>query len=96
VPARLAERDLTLEPDKIARAARAHATVEHGAETMPDDYAALARLLLRAEGVASSLIEGVTAPVVDIRLRRRTSAARPCRVGGAAAARVARPIGRAT
>jgi Fic family protein len=33
---------------------------------MPEDYAALARLLLRAEGVASSFIEGVTAPVVDI------------------------------
>jgi len=33
---------------------------------MPQDYAALARLLLRAEGVASSFIEGVSAPVVDI------------------------------
>jgi Fic family protein len=33
---------------------------------MPEDFAALARLLLRAEGVASSFIEGVTAPVVDI------------------------------
>src|SRR5947209_4426154 len=33
---------------------------------MPDDYTTLARLLLRAEGVASSFIEGVTAPVVDI------------------------------
>jgi len=33
---------------------------------MPADFAALARLLLRAEGVASSFIEGVTAPVVDI------------------------------
>ncbi|MGQ0616091.1 MAG: Fic family protein [Acidimicrobiia bacterium] len=66
VPARLADRDLTLDADIVARAARAQAAVEHGAETMPDDYAALARLLLRAEGVASSFIEGVTAPVVDI------------------------------
>jgi len=66
VPARLAERDLTLNADTVARAARAQAAVERGAETMPDDYAALARLLLRAEGVASSFIEGVTAPVVDI------------------------------
>ncbi len=66
VPTRLAERDLTLTADTVARAARAQAAVEHGAETMPDDYAALARLLLRAEGVASSFIEGVTAPVVDI------------------------------
>lgn len=77
VPARLAERDLTLDPDTVARAARAHAAVEHGAETMPDDYAALARLLLRAEGVASSFIEGVTAPAVDIVLAEAGDGAEP-------------------
>ncbi|MCB9373237.1 MAG: Fic family protein [Microthrixaceae bacterium] len=66
VPTPLAERDLTLDAATIARAARAQAAVEHGAETMPEDHAALARLLLRAEGVASSFIEGVTAPVVDV------------------------------
>ena len=66
VPTRLAERDLTLAAEAIARAARAQAAVEHGAETMPENFAALARLLLRAEGVASSFIEGITAPVVDI------------------------------
>lgn len=77
VPARLAERDLTLEPDTIARAARAQAAVEHGAETIPDDVAALARLLLRAEGVASSFIEGVTAPAVDIVLAENDDHAGP-------------------
>ena len=66
VPARLAERNLTLDAETVARGARAQAAVEHGAETMPDDYAALARLLLRAEGVASSFIEGVTAPTLEI------------------------------
>jgi Fic family protein len=66
VPARLADRDLTLDLQSVAGAARAQAAVEHGAETMPEDFAALARLLLRAEGVASSFIEGVTAPVVEI------------------------------
>jgi Fic family protein len=66
VPTRLADRDLELAPASVAAAARAQGAVEHGAETMPEDYAALARLLLRAEGVASSFIEGVTAPVVDI------------------------------
>jgi len=66
VPTLLAERDLALSAETVARAARAQAAVEHGAESMPEDYAALARLLLRAEGVASSFIEGVTAPVVDI------------------------------
>ena len=66
VPTSLAQRDLALGPNTVARTARAQAAVEHGAESMPEDYAALARLLLRAEGVASSFIEGVTAPVVDI------------------------------
>ncbi len=68
VPIRLAERDLALDADTIARTARAQATVEYGADAMAEDYAALARLLLRAEGVASSFVEGVTAPVVDITL----------------------------
>ena len=66
MPTRLADRDLALDSPTVADAARAQAAVEHGAESMPEDFAALARLLLRAEGVASSFIEGVTAPVVDI------------------------------
>ncbi len=66
VPVLLAQRDLTLTPETVARAARAHAAVEHSAESMPTDDEPLARLLLRAEGTASSYIEGVTAPVVDI------------------------------
>jgi Fic family protein len=66
VPARLADRHLALDSASVAAAARAQAAVEHGAEAMPADFAALARLLLRAEAVASSSIEGVTAPVVDV------------------------------
>jgi Fic family protein len=66
VPTRLADRDLVLDAWSVAAGALAQAAVEHGAETMPEDFAALARLLLRAEGVASSVIEGVTAAVVDI------------------------------
>jgi Fic family protein len=66
VPTRLSDRDLSLDARTVADAARAQSAVEHAAESMPDDFAALARLLLRAEGVASSFIEGVTAPVVDI------------------------------
>jgi Fic family protein len=66
VPTRLADRDLQLDAGTLAAAAKAQADVEYGADAMPDDYAALARLLLRAEGVASSFIEGVTAPLVDV------------------------------
>src|SRR6516225_6925733 len=67
VPTLLARRDLTLTAETVARAATAAAEVRHGAAALADhDYEPLARLLLRAEGVASSFIEGVRAPVVDI------------------------------
>ena len=85
VPARLADRDLTLDPRTVAVAARARAGVEHGAETMPEDFAALARLLLRAEGVASSFIEGVTAPVVDVVLAESDERGSPSAAGWVAA-----------
>ncbi len=77
VPTKLADRDLTLDTRTVAEAARAQAAVEHGAESMPEDFAALARLLLRAEGVASSFIEGVTAPVVDIVLAEADESGTP-------------------
>ena len=77
VPTRLADRDMTLDAQTVADAARAQAAVEHGAESMPQDFAALARLLLRAEGVASSFIEGVTAPVVDIVLAETDESGSP-------------------
>ena len=86
VPTRLADRDLSLDAGTVAAAARAQAAVEHGAETMPEDFAALARLLLRAEGVASSFIEGVTAPVVDIVLaEEEAEGAAPSAAGWVAA-----------
>lgn len=66
VPALLADRDLTLSPRAVVRTARATAQLHLSAEGMPDDLGPLARLLLRAEGLASSYIEGVTAPVVEV------------------------------
>jgi hypothetical protein len=77
VPTALADRGLKLGPETVARSARAQFAVELGAATMPEDYAALARLLLRAEGVASSFIEGVTAPVLDIVLAEADEDAAP-------------------
>jgi Fic family protein len=77
VPTPLADRDLTLDARTVADAARAQAAVEHGAESMPEDFAALARFLLRAEGVASSFIEGVTAPVVEIVLAEADESGSP-------------------
>ena len=67
VPARLADRDLGLEEATVAAAARAGADVTRAAAALGShDFAALARLLLRAEAVASSFIEGVSAPAVDV------------------------------
>ncbi|HTT86700.1 MAG TPA: Fic family protein, partial [Acidimicrobiales bacterium] len=66
VPTPLAQRDLVLGAPTVARTATAAAEVRHAAAQLSLDVEALARLLLRAEGVASSHIEGITAPVVDI------------------------------
>lgn len=85
VPTPLSDRDLTLDARSIAVASRAQAAVEFGAESMPEDFAALARLLLRAEGVASSYIEGVTAPVVDVVLAEADESGTPSAAGWVAA-----------
>ncbi len=66
VPTLLSERDLTLSAAAATRCGAAEASVATGATALPEDYAPLARLLLRAEGIASSYVEGVAAPVVDV------------------------------
>ncbi|MCU1390768.1 MAG: uncharacterized protein JWL72_4106 [Ilumatobacteraceae bacterium] len=74
VPTSLAERNLELSIATLERTVRARADVEHAAEGMPEDFAALARLLLRSEGVASSYIEGIVAPVIDVVLAEQNAA----------------------
>lgn len=66
VPTLLSERDLTLSPHAANRCGAAEVSVANGAAALPEDYGPLARLLLRAEGMASSYVEGVSAPVVDV------------------------------
>lgn len=66
VPALLSERDLPLSPATVRHLATAAAQVDVGAASMPADYEPLARLLLRAEGVASSYLEGLAAPLADV------------------------------
>ncbi len=77
VPRFLADRDLTLDAAVGARTGAAASEVAHAAEALDADYEPLARLLLRAEGVASSYIEGVSAPVVDVVLAEEQVGARP-------------------
>ena len=77
VPELLAARDLTLSEKVAARCGAATESVAAGASALPEDYASLARLLLRAEGIASSYIEGVAAPVVDVVLAENVEDAAP-------------------
>lgn len=74
LPQLLADRDLSISPRAAGRCGAAETSVARGAEALPEDYAPLARLLLRAEGIASSYIEGVAAPVVDVVLAEHAGA----------------------
>jgi Fic family protein len=66
VPDPLAERDLALTEQTARRTERAAAAARRGSDVLPEDWGALARLLLRAEGVASSYVEGVQAPLAQV------------------------------
>lgn len=66
VPTALADRDLTVATTTLDRVVRAQVAVEEAAAALPEDHLPLARLLLRAEGLASSFVEGVGAPVLDV------------------------------
>jgi Fic family protein len=80
VPALLAERHLIVASRVFERTAAASAQAHLAAETMPIGYEPIARMLLRSEGIASSYIEGIAAPVVDVVLAEHDVG----RVGGAA------------
>lgn len=66
IPKLLSERRLDIDGRAAAKCGAAELSMARGAEILPEDYAPLARLLLRAEGIASSYIEGVAAPLVEV------------------------------
>jgi len=66
VPDLLVDRDLAIGEPTARRTEQAIAAVRRGSDAMPERWEALARLLLRAEGIASSFIEGVRAPLADV------------------------------
>ncbi len=66
VPTLLSERDLALSTATVARTVTARAEIVRAAEGLESDDEPLVRLSLRAEGIASSYIEGVRSPVVDV------------------------------
>ncbi|MGZ6895725.1 MAG: Fic family protein [Acidimicrobiia bacterium] len=93
VPSLLAERDLTLDAPTATRTGAARAEVLRAAETLDVEHEPLARLLVQSEGVASSYIEGISAPVLDVVLaeqgRARADDAAAAWVAAALAAMVA-------
>jgi len=66
VPDPLAGRDVTLSETTVRRTEQAAAAGRRVTDRLPVGWEPLARLLLRAEGVASSYIEGVRAPLPDV------------------------------
>jgi Fic family protein len=66
VPERLSKRDLSLNERAVRATERAAALTGRASDALPPEWEPLARLLLRSEGVASSAIEGVRAPVAAI------------------------------
>lgn len=89
VPDLLADRELSLDVRTSARTATATAEVGYAAEALAADYEPLARPLLRSEGVASSFIEGVTAPVVDVVLAEEAAGHQPPGTAGWVASNLA-------
>lgn len=66
LPDPLSERDLVLSDATARRTEQASARLRHGSDQLPREWEALARLLLRAEGMASSFVEGVQARPADV------------------------------
>lgn len=66
VPDPLRRRESTLSEPTARLTEQAAAAARRGDDALPREWHALARLLLRAEGVASSFVEGVRAPLADI------------------------------
>jgi Fic family protein len=66
LPDVLAGRTLTFTESTVRSTERAAAAARRSTDRLPSGWEPLARLLLRAEGVASSAIEGVRAPLPEI------------------------------
>ncbi len=75
VPAPLAARDLALSEATARATERACAVARSGSEALSVGWEALVRLMLRAEGIASSFVEGVRAPAAEVALAELEPAA---------------------
>ncbi|GBE24716.1 adenosine monophosphate-protein transferase SoFic [bacterium BMS3Bbin02] len=68
VPALLEDRDLELTSSTIRATEQAAAELRRSDERLPATWEPLARLMLRTEGIASSSIEGLRAPIEQVAL----------------------------
>ena len=66
LPDSLAGLELDLSIKTVRQTERAAAAVVRAADRLPPNWEPLARLLLRAEGVASSSVEGLRSPLVEV------------------------------
>src|SRR5437763_1859915 len=66
LPDALASRPVLLSEATVRRTEQAAAAARRSSDVLPARWEPLARLLLRAEGLASSFIEGVRAPLADV------------------------------
>ncbi len=71
-PAKLSERDFSLDLPAARATERAIAALVASDQHLPRTWEALARLLLRHEGIASSGIEGLREPLVSVLIAART------------------------
>ena len=74
VPALLRERSMELSASVTRASERACAALRLADARLPDRWEAVARLLLRNEGVASSGIEGLREPIESVLIAERTGA----------------------
>ena len=77
VPAELRHRDLALSVSQARSAERAVAALRLADQRLPAAWEALARLLMRHEGIASSGIEGLREPVASVLVAERSGAPGP-------------------
>ncbi|VAW09565.1 Fic domain protein, Pden_3305 type [hydrothermal vent metagenome] len=68
VPAVLKDRSLELSPSTIRSTEKAAAALHRSDERLPPNWEPLARLILRTEGIASSSVEGLRAPIEQVAL----------------------------
>ena len=72
LPTQLGQRDLSLTEAEVRATEQAAAALRDADTRIPHTWEALARLLLRHEGIASSGIEGLREPLVSVLVAERT------------------------